>query len=675
MKPIFDAAILLHLFVAVSGNGNWTDFSGCPPLALFSGLDVIPIPFSGKRMPALSAFCSRLLLLFCCGIALPVFAAVQLDAPDVVRDALQRGLSLDDAGNEALDETAQASLERRLRKEAEEILATEGYFSPRIDLRAGNDSARDCVKSVLPEPVEGSDTTAGFDRLSPNGGDSLSCRSSQGYMAGALVLHVEPGSVAHIGCVDIEIRGAVDAERRAQLLKDWSLPSGEVFRQRAWDDAKQNLLDALMSVDHARARLLSSQAEVDVESGRVDLQLVYDAGPRYRYGEIRYSGLQRYPASLAERYTGRIESGDAYRQEAVLATQSELQNTPYFSSVSIELDYDAAAPAQSRGSAFAEAIAVPVNIRVRERAPFNVGFGVGVSTNTGARVEGNFRNADLFGRGWELNTGARIEQLQQTVYADVFLPPDPAGHRDSFGTYFQQSDIQDLEIKSWSLAASRVQMRGSVEQRLGLNWQYEEQTPEGSDTTVNRALTATAGWVWHYADEPQDAAEGIVAQVQLGAAAKALLSDQNFLRTYFRYSQGIPLGKSDALLLRGELGATLANSSEGIPQDYLFRAGGTNSVRGYSYQSLGVQQGGATLGGRYLITVSAEYTHWFDNQWGIAFFADAGQAADNRDVFKLAAGYGTGARWKSPVGPLAIDVAWGQRDEQWRMSFSLAVPF
>ncbi len=589
-------------------------------------------------MPVLSAFCSRLsFLLFCCGIALPVFAAVQLDAPDVpdaVRNALQSGLSLGDAGNEALDETAQASLERRLRKEAGEILATEGYFSPQIDLRDGTGNAAD-----------------------------------------GLVLHVEPGAVAHIGRVDIDIRGAVDEKRRAQLLKDWSLPTGAVFRQQAWDDAKQNLLGALMSVDHAGARLLSSQAEVDVDSGKVDLLLVYDAGPRYRYGEIRYSGLQRYSASLANRYTGRIDPGDAYRQDKLLATQTELQNTPYFSSVSIDLDYAAAASVPSGGGAADQAITVPVNIRVRERAPFNAGFGVGVSTNTGARVEGNFRNADLLGRGWELNTGARIEQLQQTVYADVFLPPDPAGHRDSFGTYFQQSDIQDLELKSWALAASRVQMRGSVEQRLGLSWQYEERTPKGDETTTNRALTATAGWVWRYADDPLDAAEGIVAQVQLGAAAKALLSDQNFLRTYFRYSQGIPLGKSDALLLRGELGATLAKSSEGIPQDYLFRAGGTNSVRGYSYQSLGVQENGVTLGGRYLITLSAEYTHWFDNQWGIAFFADAGQAADNRDVFKLAAGYGTGARWKSPVGPLAVDVAWGQRDEQWRLSFSLAVPF
>lgn len=98
-------------------------------------------------------------------------------------------------------------------------------------------------------------------------------------------------------------------------------------------------------------------------------------------------------------------------------------------------------------------------------------------------------------------------------------------------------------------------------------------------------------------------------------------------------------------------------------------------MRGYAYQSLGIQEGSATLGARYLVTVSAEYTHWFDEQWGMALFADAGQAADNRDVFKLAPGYGVGARYKSPVGPLAIDVAWGQLDNAVRMSFSLAVPF
>ncbi|WP_291983779.1 BamA/TamA family outer membrane protein, partial [Candidatus Accumulibacter sp. ACC005] len=223
--------------------------------------------------------------------------------------------------------------------------------------------------------------------------------------------------------------------------------------------------------------------------------------------------------------------------------------------------------------------------------------------------------------------------------------------------------------------ATRVQQRGSVEQRLGLNWQEEKQTPKGSPTTTNQALTAQAGWTWRHARDPLDPSEGIALQFQLGGASKQLLSDQNFLRTYFRYAQGVPLGASDGLLLRAELGATLAPSSNGIPQDFLFRTGGSNSVRGYAYQSLGVQQGEAVVGGRYLMTMSAEYTHWITPSWGAAAFVDAGDAQDSRDAFDLAVGYGLGARWKSPVGPLGLDLAYGQRDGKLRFDFSLAVPF
>ena len=563
-------------------------------------------------------------------------SAPQVRAPESVRELLATHLSLVGAGDNALDEAARVTLERRLRKDAGELLATEGYFSPQIELRDGTEG---------------------------------------------LVVQVEPGPQAHIGGVNIQILGAVSLERRQQLIKEWTLPTAAAFRQSAWDSAKNGLLRELMDVDHAAARLLSSKAEVDVETARVDLDLVYDAGPRYRYGEIRILGLQRYQESLVERYNQRLRTGEPYRQEDLLAVQTALQNTPYFSSVSVELERTPP-PARtdvgdvSEAAVAEEALQVPVVISVIERAPFNVSLGAGYSSNTGARVEGNFRSADFIGKAWELNTGARIEQLRQSVYADVFLLPDrEKNQRDSFGTVVETSDIQGLGLERVAFAVAREQVRGSIEQRLGLNWQHERQTPDGMTTTTNKALTATVGWVWRHAEDPLDATEGIVAQLQLGGATKMLLSDQNFLRTYFRYSQGIPLGRSDGLLLRGEVGFTAAPSRDGIPQDYLFRAGGSNSVRGYAYQSLGVQEGSATLGGRYLLTLSAEYTHWFDARWGVATFFDAGQAGDDHEVFKLAPGYGMGARWKSPAGPLAVDLAWGQLDKQLRVHFSLAVPF
>ena len=573
-------------------------------------------------------------------LSAPGAAAIRLEAPESVRDLLLQHLPLADADPEVLDGAARATRERRLRKEAVELLATAGYFSPRIELRAG--AAQD-----------------------------------------GPVLQVDPGVQATIGEVRIEIRGALGDDRRQGLVADWTLPAGAAFGQSAWDEAKQGLLRELASIDHAHARLLSSQAEVDVDAARVALALVYDAGPRVRYGQLTLVGLQRYAAPLVEKYTQALRAGRPYRQDDLLNAQTALQNTPYFASVSVDLGAAPGAADAGEGDAegevgegaAADEVVLPVIVTVRERAPFHVALGAGVSSNTGARVEANFRNADFFNRAWELNSGVRIEQLRQVAFADVFLPPDGGNRRDSFGAVAENSDIQGLAIERTALAVARVQTRGSVEQRLGLNWQYEQQSPDGAVSSINHALTATAGWVWRHADDPRDAAEGIVAQLQLGASSKALLSDQNFLRTYFRYSQGIPLGKNDSVLLRGELGVTLAPSRQGIPQDYLFRAGGSNSVRGYDYLSLGVQEGSATVGGRYLLALSGEYTHWIDSQWGVATFVDAGQAADDRDLFTLALGYGVGARWKSPAGPLAVDLAWGQSSRELHLHFSLAIPF
>ena len=595
--------------------------------------------------------------------ACPVLAAevLHIVAPPEVRELLQRHLVVrpSDVGSQTdatgfgadgavagrsetdLSEEVNAAMRatdaRRLRKDASALLATAGYFSPQLDVRTAADG---------------------------------------------LVLDVTPGPRATIAQVTIELRGALDEQRRAQLRAGWTLPVGTAFSQAAWDDAKQAVVRDLASADYARARLTSSQAEVDVETARVKLELVYDAGPRVRYGELSVHGLQRYPRALVERYLGALRAGAPYHQDELYAVQSALQNTPYFSSVSVELG----APADGTGGTDAEDSAtvpggepddveLPVIVTLRERPPFRVALGAGVSSNTGLRVEASFSNADLFNRAWELSSGARIEQLRQIAYADVFLPPDEHKRRDSFGAVVEKSDIEGLAIERAALALARSDRRGSIEQRLGVNWQHEQQQPDGGASSINRALTATAGWVWRYADDPRDAGEGIVAQLQLGASAKALLSDQNFLRSYLRYSQGIPLSSKDSVLLRGEVGYTAAPSRQGIPQDYLFRTGGSNSVRGYDYLSLGVQDGSATVGGRYLLVVSGEYTRWIDAHWGVATFIDAGQAADDRDVLSLALGYGLGARWKSPAGPLAVDLAWGQRDRALRLHFSLAVPF
>ncbi len=546
-------------------------------------------------------------------IATPLAAGeLSLQAPDDIDELLAPYLP-EEAGNT-----------QRLQGTLSEILATEGYFTPTFEFTDTDDGLR---------------------------------------------LNLDPGPRTLVKAVTLSLDGPVAATTREELQRDWRLPVGQPFRQADWNEAKQQVLARLLAFEHADARLVDSEATIEVETHSARLSAHYDAGPRYRFGSLRVEGLQRYEPALVERYNRVVEAGQPYREESLNALQSTLQATPYFSSVQAVLDREAA-EVDADGMATA-----PVVVRVRERAPHRVSFGAGASSNTGARVEFNTHSSDLLGQAWELDSGLRLEQKRQTVYADVFLPPDGRFRRNSVGAMMQTTDIAGLKTERYALGAQTVQQRGSVEQRLSLNWQTELREPDGAQSETSRALVPNAMWTWRRVDNLLDPRRGTVLQMQIGGGARAALSDKDFVRLHGRIQHYIPLGQHNTLTLRGEIGTTLADSRRHIPQDYLFRTGGASSVRGYAYQSLGVKEGAATVGGRYLGIASAEITHWLDEDWGIAAFVDAGDAFDTRQDARLAVGYGLGARWRSPAGPIGVDLAYGERVRGFQLHFALAIPF
>jgi translocation and assembly module TamA len=112
-----------------------------------------------------------------------------------------------------------------------------------------------------------------------------------------------------------------------------------------------------------------------------------------------------------------------------------------------------------------------------------------------------------------------------------------------------------------------------------------------------------------------------------------------------------------------------------VPGDLLFRAGGDQSVRGYSYQSLGPIQNGAVVGGTVTAVMSAELVYQLTPTWGAAVFTDAGNAADSWKGFTLKRGTGVGARWRSPIGPVNLDLAYGHAVHKMRLHFSVGYGF
>ena len=88
-----------------------------------------------------------------------------------------------------------------------------------------------------------------------------------------------------------------------------------------------------------------------------------------------------------------------------------------------------------------------------------------------------------------------------------------------------------------------------------------------------------------------------------------------------------------------------------------------------------MQEGNAIVGGRFLATGTVEYVHWLNDTWGAAVFTDIGGAADSPGDLQGLKSYGVGARFKTPAGPLALDLAYAGRDHKFRLAFSVTIAF
>lgn len=523
---------------------------------------------------------------------------------------------------------------RDLRRKVPEIAAAEGYFSATVDVEFDSSAREHATVTVTPGPITTVDTV----------------------------------DLEFAG--DLAGEGAEREKRRADLRSRWSMKKGAPFRSADWETAKTRIVDDLTDRDYAAGTLAASAARVDAEAARAHLKVVLDSGPPFTLGDVQIYGIKRYSEAVVRRVVD-IRRGEPFSMDTLGDLQKRLQTGPWFSTVLVDVERDPAHPSE-----------VPVKVTVTERHPREIGVSVGYGTDDGARAEAAYRDRDLFGRGYDLQSSVRAAQKRQIGYADVYMAPGlfpfrgrSVPFRDSVGVLAEHSTIEKLAISRFAVAGYRHFTPEKFEARVGLSYQIERDYPEGAEPLITRALAPILAFTVRRVDNLFDPHRGGVLNLQFAAGSKGLLSTQDFLKVYGQYQHWLPAGKDNQVLLRGEFGSTYAPSREGIPEDFLFRAGGSKSNRGYGFQSLGVQKGEAVVGGRYLLTASAEFVHWLNDKYGAAVFTDIGDAADTPKDWKGNPSYGIGARYKTPAGPLALDLAYAADPRKFRLSFSVSVAF
>ena len=114
------------------------------------------------------------------------------------------------------------------------------------------------------------------------------------------------------------------------------------------------------------------------------------------------------------------------------------------------------------------------------------------------------------------------------------------------------------------------------------------------------------------------------------------------------------------LALRGLVGKAFGANQFSLPPDQRFYAGGSGTVRGFRYQSVGPQfPDGKPTGGTAVSAGSVEFRQRILGSYGVVAFVDAGQVTANGAPFTgdWRVGAGVGARYYTSIGPIRLDVA------------------
>ena len=573
-----------------------------------------------------------------------------VEAPSGLRSLLEKNLDLarlqDLPSDEAIDDSEWQRLVAVAPAQARELLQTEGYFDAQV---------------------------------------SASRQIEPGSALQQVRLQVQPGPRTLVASLQVTLQGelqgriaAGDALARplaVPLTSPGALRPGLPFRGPDWADTKQQWLARLRAAGYANVQLSHSRADVDTAAQRATLRLTLESGPLYRAGPLQIEGLKHHDIATVHNLAG-FEAGAALTETSLLDFQDRLQKAGLFESVSVSFD-----------PALASAAASPVRVRLTELPLQQATVGLGISNNTGPRATLAHTHRRPFGLAATAVNKLEWGRDTQSWTGDFQTHPGEGFYRNLLGVQVDRLKSAADTVLSQRLRLGRTQDTPRIERLYFVEWLRSKQSNRVDLTgaalapITASALSANYNWVFRQLDSVLLPTRGITLSLQSGAGQASREGGVSgpFARLYGRLTGYLPLGQNWYSQARVEAGQIVKSNALTVPDALGFRAGGDESVRGYAYRSLApAGADGSIVSGDVLLTTSVELAHPISpnlpSVWG-AVFLDAGRAVDHWGDWHPALGYGAGVRWRSPIGPLKVDLAWANELRRLRLHFSVGIAF
>jgi translocation and assembly module TamA len=458
---------------------------------------------------------------------------------------------------------------------------------------------------------------------------------------------LELGEQVKLDRVVVTLDGeAIDDVAFKKIIDNIPLKPADAFNHEIYEAAKKTLLRIGAERGYFDGELTMHKVEVNKENNTASIYLNYSSGERYHFSEIHFPATV-LNNELLLRLTP-IKAGEPYLASKVLRLRNNLTNSGYFDAVAVRTLIDERQDGK---------VALEISFEPDARQRYTAGIGFG--TDTGPRIGFGWENRYINKRGHRLSTDAKFSQVTNSVAMDYRMPFWSETISDiGFNTEYKQQNTDTSESTSFAIGSYYKTKRCGWNETGALKLLHENYDVS-QDSNTSLLLIPSISWARIWADDTIYTKHGGRLSLALSGASKSVLSDTTFGQAVLRGKYIHSFTENGRFITRGTLGVTGVSDFTKLPSSLRFFAGGDSSIRGFDFESLGPLGDDVLVeGGRYLVVGSIEYEQMIIGNWGAAIFSDFGSAMNSWDD-PLEYSVGIGARWRSPIGLIRIDVAAG----------------
>ena len=479
-------------------------------------------------------------------------------------------------------------------------------------------------------------------------------------------IQVNEGSEYKIG--SIQFSGDLLNQSIDDLNDLLTIAKGDVFKRKKVIESIQAVTDLFADQGYAFAKVDPVTKE-NTKTHIIDLDINIDLNKKVYINRITIVGNTRTQDEVIRREIG-IAEGGLYSNTELDESIKKIKRLGFFSDVQMEV---------TKLKEFDDKINLHFSVEETKTGAFTIGLSH--SNSSGAAFNMGVKENNFLGTGNTLNAALSNSEAVQEMsfyFSDPYFTEDK--HSISYGIFTKSIDGASLDVSSYKIDETGFSLgygipltedtRISADIRIssrdiacGATFAstYEvTQCASGDQTEVKTSVR----WSNNTLDNFNYPTEGQKNSLSLDLTLP--IADFRYYKLDASHKSYLPIGNDLTWKIKGSLGLAQGYGGKDLPFFKRYYGGGSSSVRGFDFNSLGATYGdGKAKGGELSLLAGTSIISPMkfindSKNMRMSAFIDAGsveEKASNISFDQIRVSTGVAFSWLTPVGPLGIYAA------------------